>query len=148
MERHVLIDHVRRPFSAILEKNLRKGKVRDDKTWILSLSQYHDDQSIALNAIIFPVPTLTRARQEAPTTGAPSQSGDLSSPLPRRKLLPPRRILKQQKGINRMYKNVLCETKKNEKCFFASFLLLVEIGLVQSSRLPIPPPSRILNLLR
>ena len=102
MERHVLIDHARRPFEAIFEKNLRKGKVRDDRTRILSLSRFHDDQSIALNAIIFSVPTLTLARQEAPTTGAPSQSGDLSSRLPRRKLPPPRRILKQQKGINKM----------------------------------------------
>ena len=102
MERHVLIDHARRPFEAIFEKNLRKGKVRDDRTRILSLSRFHDDQSIALNAIIFPVPTLTLARQEAPTTGAPSQSGDLSSPLPRQRLPPPQRILKQEKGIDKM----------------------------------------------
>ena len=102
MERHVLIDHVRRPLEAIFEKNLRKGKVRDDKTWIISLLQFYDEQSITLKNIISSVPTLTRARQEGPTTGAPSQSEDLSSPLPRRKLPPPQRILKQQKGINRM----------------------------------------------
>ena len=66
MERHVLIDHVRRPFSAILEKNLRKGKVRDDKTWILSLSQFQDDQSIALNAIIFSSPNLDTGSTRSP----------------------------------------------------------------------------------